>query len=206
MAAHLAVARIDEILLWALQTLAAKSDPLGSVDDFVANSHPLPVHLRKRLLETLGLSGIAHAVAALRAGADTTGVTRALRQLSGVDGVVAVLAELVAEAGYRRVRSTVHALEAIMSTADAGIAGPVFTFLTDDDTAMARMAAAVDVVEAAGMAVDPGDDPKAHLRRASYWRRYGSGPVRGVHRDCGTDIVRGSLRLWRQAEVRRVKP
>jgi hypothetical protein len=58
------------------------------------------------------------------------------------------------------------------------------------------MAAAVDVLEAAGLIVDPANDPVAHRRRAVRWRRYSRGPVSAVHRACGTDIVRGSLRLW----------
>jgi hypothetical protein len=57
------------------------------------------------------------------------------------------------------------------------------------------MAAAVDVVEAAGLSVDRGDDPSSHLRRAAHWRRYSRGPVDALHRSCGADIARGSLRL-----------
>jgi hypothetical protein len=57
------------------------------------------------------------------------------------------------------------------------------------------MTAAVDVVEAAGALVDRGDDLAAHLRRAVHWRRYSRGPVDALHRSCGADIARGSLRL-----------
>jgi hypothetical protein len=68
-------------------------------------------------------------------------------------------------------------------------------FLSTDETVLAVMAAAVDVIEAAGVAVDPGDDAAAHLRRAVHWRRYSRGPVDALHRSCGADISRGSLRL-----------
>ena len=57
------------------------------------------------------------------------------------------------------------------------------------------MAAAVDVVQAHGLVVDPGTQPDAHLRRARHWRNYGRGPVDALHRSCSADIVRGSLRL-----------
>jgi hypothetical protein len=40
-----------------------------------------------------------------------------------------------------------------------------------------------------------GDDAAAHLRRAVHWRRYSRGPVDALHRSCGADIARGSLRL-----------
>jgi hypothetical protein len=69
-------------------------------------------------------------------------------------------------------------------------------FLSRDDTVVARMKAAVDVVEAVGMKVDHCDTAAAHLRRAVDWHRYRRGPVAGMHRACGADIVRGSLRLW----------
>jgi hypothetical protein len=61
------------------------------------------------------------------------------------------------------------------------------------------MAAAVDVVEAAGMKVDRCQDAAGYLRRAVSWQRYSRGPVAGLHRACGADIARGSLRLWSTA-------
>ncbi len=62
------------------------------------------------------------------------------------------------------------------------------------------MAAAVDVVQAAGLSVDHDDTPSAHLRRARHWRRYSRGPVNHLHRSCGADICRGSLRLLRRTQ------
>ena len=48
---------------------------------------------------------------------------------------------------------------------------------------------------AAGVRVDRGEGTAAHLRRAVHWRRYSRGPVGALHRSCGADIARGSLRL-----------
>jgi hypothetical protein len=64
------------------------------------------------------------------------------------------------------------------------------------------MAAAVDVVQAVGVTVDTDDKPSAHLRRALYWHRYSRGPLNTLHRHCGADICRGSLRLLRRVEAR----
>ena len=72
---------------------------------------------------------------------------------------------------------------------------PLARFLSTDETVLAVMAAAVDVVEAAGVRVDRGEGAAAHLRRAVHWRRYSRGPAGALHRSCGADIARGSLRL-----------
>ena len=173
MVAHLADVRVDDELLSALRTA-----PAG-----------------RHLLDTLDLYGVAHALPALRAGADAAALRRVLRARSGVAGVVAALAPLLAEARYRRVHSACAALETIAAMGDEQVAA----FLCDDDTVIACMAAAVDVVEAAGITVDPSDDPAAHLRRAAHWQRYRRGPVNVVHTACASDIARGSLRLWRRA-------
>jgi hypothetical protein len=93
---------------------------------------------------------------------------------------------------YRRVRAAIAELEALaVQSGDSRIA----EFLAADDTVIAVMAAAVAVVEGTGLVVDPEDRPRAHLRRAVHWRRYSRGPVNALHRSCGADISRGSLRL-----------
>jgi hypothetical protein len=64
------------------------------------------------------------------------------------------------------------------------------------------MAAAVDLAESTGLEVGSCHDPAAHLAQALRWQRYSLGrlgPVSDVHRACGADIARGSLRLWSQA-------
>jgi hypothetical protein len=135
--------------------------------------------------------GVAQATAAIRGGATRGDVAARLRSLSGIDDVVGKIEALGAPVRYRRVLEAVAELETLAVT-DRRIR----EFLTRDDTVVARMMAAMDVVEAAGMDVDRDDTAAAHLRRAVQWQRYRHGPVAATHRACGADIVRGSLRLW----------
>src|SRR5699024_1556452 len=94
---------------------------------------------------------------------------------------------------YRRILHAVAELEALAVTDPR-----IHDFLCRDDTVIARMAAAVDVVQVAGARVDLCGDRAAHLRRALRWQRQGRGAANAVHRSCGADIARGSLRLWSQ--------
>jgi hypothetical protein len=73
----------------------------------------------------------------------------------------------------------------------------VTEFLTSDDTVVARMAAAMDLARAFGL-----EDPPEQLPRAVRWQRYSRGPINEVHRACGADIARGSLRLWSRGSSR----
>jgi hypothetical protein len=122
--------------------------------------------------------------------------------MSGVDAVLNKIAVFGAKARYQRVLVAVAELEALAVSRDE-IADSISGFLSRDNTVVARMAAAVDLAEAAGLDVDPveldRDDAAAHLPRAVRWRRYSRGPVSDLHRACGVDIARGSLRLWSQA-------
>ncbi len=119
-----------------------------------------------------------------------------LRRASQIDRVVEHIEAAGAPVRYRRVRSAITELNSLaMQSGDEGLA----EFLSTDETVLAVMAAAVDVVEAAGVTVDRGDDAAAHLRRAVHWRRYSRGPVDALHRSCGADIARGSLRLLGRA-------
>lgn len=68
-------------------------------------------------------------------------------------------------------------------------------WLSSRAVVLTTMAAAVTVVEAAGITVDRADDPGAHLNRARHWRAYSTGPVLDLHRRCAEDITRGSLAL-----------
>jgi hypothetical protein len=190
MVAHLAAADLEDELIAALRLLTTQPADLSSTDAFVDGPHPLSIDVRRRLLETLDLFGIAVSVVALRGHADPNEV---LRQRSGINTVAQSLP--IAEAGYQRVRTAVTALEVLAVVAETGLAQRIDAFLTSDDTVIAEMAAAVDVVEAAGLTVDAGDDPDAHLCRAVTWQRYVRGPVSATHRACGADIARGSLRL-----------
>ncbi len=192
MAGLLAIADLDDELIGALRTLVRAPADMTSTDGFVASDHPLPHDVRRRLLDALDRFGIASAVLAVGDGADAATVRALLRRLSLIDRVVEHLDAAGAPVRYRRVRAAVTELRALaVQSGNRQLA----EFLVADDTAVAVMAAAVDVVEAEGMHVDRGDDPTAHRRRAVYWRRYGQGPVNALHRSCSADICRGSLRL-----------
>ncbi len=204
----LAVATLDDLdgALWAaLRTLAA--DPRGaacldgSFAEFLAADNPVPTDLRLRLLDTLDLFGIALGVAALRRGRPVLQVRALLRRISGVDAVLAKVSVVGAEVRYQRVLRAVAELEALAISGDQS-GESISGFLSRDDTVVARMAAAVDLAEAAGLDVGPVDldrDPAAHLPRAVRWQRYSRASVSDLHRACGADIARGSLRLWSQA-------
>jgi hypothetical protein len=205
----LGVAALDDLhgALWsALEALAA--DPGGascldgSFAGFLAANNPVPTDVRLRLLDTLDLFGTALGIAAVRQGRTPAQVRALLRRISGVDAVLNEIAVAGAEVRYQGVLRAVAELEAL-AVSHNEIAEKIGGFLSRDDTVVARMAAAVDLAEAAGLQVDPadadGDDPAAHLPRAVRWQRYARGPVSDLHRACGADIARGSLRLWSQA-------
>ncbi|HEX7824732.1 MAG TPA: hypothetical protein VF477_07525, partial [Mycobacterium sp.] len=187
-----ATGTLDDDLVDALRTLVSTPADLGSVDAFVGGEHPVGRDVRQRLLERLDRFGIAHAVLALGRGDDPATLPVLLQRLSNVDAVLAALGACAAPVRYRRLRSAlieIHSLAVDLDDED------LFELLSSDAAVLATMAAAVDVVEADGIRVDPGDHPEAHRRRAVYWRRYGGGPVTALHRSCSADITRGSLRL-----------
>ncbi len=178
MVALLAAADLNEELMSALRVLVTEPE------------------LRRRLLAALDRFGIASAVLALGEGADAATVSTVLRRASQVDRVVEHIEAAAAPVCYRRVRSAITELYSLaVQSGDRRLAD----FLSTDETVLGVMAAAVGVVEAAGVAVDRGDDAAAHLRRAVHWRRYSRGPVDALHRSCGADIARGSLRLLGRA-------
>ena len=173
---------VDQAAMQALQTLTGVPADLSCTDGFVTGEHPVPPHVRERLLAGLDLFGIAHAVRALRDGADRAGVLVALRHASALDGLLTAIHRLSAPARYRRL-----------------VSGLAADSLGNDAVVAARMAAAIEVVEADGMRVDRTLTAQALLRRARDWQRYSRGPVSRLHQSCGSDIVRGSLRLWERA-------
>jgi hypothetical protein len=188
----LAVAELDDASMAALRTLVHAPADLTSTDAFLQSDHPLPEEMRRRLLDTLDRLGIAHAVLAIEDGADAPAVRALLRRISRVEEAVALVEGAAAPVRYRRVRGAIAELHALaIRSGDQKLTG----FLTSDETVLAVMGAAVDVVEADGMHVDRSDDAAAHRRRAVYWRRYVSGPVGALHYSCAADIRRGSLRL-----------
>jgi hypothetical protein len=183
---------LDDDLVAALRTLVSTAADLGSVDAFARGDHPVGRDVRTRLLERLDRFGIAHAVLALARGADPATLPTVLQRLSNVDAVLARLNASAAPVRYRRLRVALAEMHSLaVQLDDEGLLG----LLNSDTTVLATMSAAVDVVEADGIRVDPGDHPDAHRRRAVQWRRYGRGPVDALHRSCSADIIRGSLRL-----------
>jgi hypothetical protein len=196
MVALLATAELDDELMSALRVLVTEPADLTSTDAFVRTGHSVQPELRRRLLTALDRFGIATAVLALGEGAETATVSAVLRRASQIDRVVEHIEAAGAPVRYRRVRSALTELNSLaVQSGDERLA----EFLSTDETVLAVMTAAVDVVEAAGAAVDRGDDAAAHLRRAVHWRRYSRGPVDAMHRSCGADIARGSLRLLGRA-------
>jgi hypothetical protein len=194
MVALLADAALDGVLWAALRSLADRPADLRSRERFVAQPHPISTATRRRLLETLDLFGIALAVAALRQGASEAATAVLLRRASGVDEVVNELDNLGVEARYRRVLDAGAELEALAVTDER-----ISELLCSDEMVIARMTAAVDAVELTGLRVGFCDDEDAHLRRAVHWRGYSRGAASAVHRSCGADIARGSLRLMGRA-------
>jgi hypothetical protein len=176
--------------LHALATHPACVD--GSFEAFIAADYPVPTDARLRLLDTLDLFGTALGIAAARRGGTPPQVRALLRRISGVDAGIARLSALGAEARYRRLLVAAAELEAL-AVGHAAIGEQVTAFLSRDDTVIARMAAAIDVVEAAGTDDGRCDD---YLSRAARWQRYSRGSASDLHRACGADIARGSLRLW----------
>jgi hypothetical protein len=192
MVALLATVNLDVELMSALRVLVTEPADLTSTDAFVCTAHSLRPELRRRLLATLDRFGIARAVLALSEGADDATVSTVLRRASLVDRVVEHIEAAGASLRYRRLQAAIFELHSLAVQSDDE---RLTEFLSTDATVLAVMAAAVDVVEAAGLRIDRGDDAAAHLRRAVQWRRYSRGPVNFLHRSCGADIARGSLRL-----------
>ncbi len=192
----LAAATLDDELVAALRVLSAEPADLRSIDGFLSAQHSLPRAVRGRLLDTLDLFGIAHGVLMLRQSADADALPAVLRRLSQVDRVLGQLAATAAEVRYRRVCSALVELRSLAAGGRPALA----EFLRGDAAVIGVMAAAVDVVQAAGLTVNPDDEPSAHLDRAMHWHRYSRGPVNSLHRRCGADICRGSLRLMRRRQ------
>lgn len=205
MSALLAVAALDDLdaELWAaLGALAA--DPAGaacldgSAAGFLAVDIPVPSDVRVRLLNALDALGTAVGIAAIRRGRTRAQVRALLRRMSGVDAVLKGIADAGAEARYRRVLGAAAELEALAVGRDE-IAEGISGFLSRDDTVVARMAAALDLAESAGLDPVDRDEPGAHLPRALRWQRYSRAAAGDLRRACGADIARGSLRLWSRA-------
>jgi hypothetical protein len=170
---------------------AALDDASWQALQALAGGHSVDAAVRGGLKVALDVFGIRQATAAIRRGASRCDVDALLRGLSGIDDVVDNIGALGAQPRYQRVLDAVAELETLAVT-DRRIS----EFLAHDDTVVARMMAAFEVVEAVGITVDRDDTAAAHLRRAMHWQSYRRGAVADTERACGADIVRGSLRLW----------
>jgi hypothetical protein len=195
----LAVAAQEDVLddaSWAgLRTLALDASDVA-----------VPADVRLRLLDRLGVFGVAVAVAAVRQGKTATQVRTLLRRVSAVDAVLDQLEAVGAEVRYRRVLDAVAELEALAVSEAASEAvsdGEIAGFLARDETVIARMAAALDFAESlaasAGLQVGACHDAAGYLARAVRWQRYSRAQAGDLPRACGADVARGSLRLWSRA-------
>ncbi|MCF6386598.1 hypothetical protein L2K20_06410 [Mycobacterium sp. MBM] len=179
-----ATAVLDDGLFDAVRALATDPPDLRSVDAFCAAPHRVDAATRARLLDTVDLSGIAVAVDAVRAGADSAGVAAQLRGSSAVDEVRSAVLAAAAPARYLRLCDALTELRTLAAgTADQRLDA----ILTGDAAALAAMETALAVVRADGLAAHAGDPVR--------WRRYRRGPVNALHRRCAADIERGALRL-----------
>jgi hypothetical protein len=183
---------LDAELVDALRTMVTVPADLTSVDAFASGDHPVDGGVRERLLARLDRFGVAHAVVALARGARPADLPTLFDDVSNVAAVLAELRRATAPARYRRVRAALAELSSLAVEFDEPRVGDL---LSSDAVVLATMTAAVEVVEADGLKVDGGDGAIAHTRRATRWRQYGNGPVNALHRHCGADIVRGSLRM-----------
>ncbi|MBX7431720.1 hypothetical protein JDV09_06300 [Mycobacterium sp. Y57] len=192
MIAHLATVELDAEDLAALRVLLASPADLTSTDAFVGSAHPLLARTRSRLLHRLDRFGLAHALMAVADGAALPDIVGRLRGLSRVHAVLDAVAAAAAPERYHRIRDAVRDLHVVAARCpDPRLPD----FLVSDAVAVAVMAAAAEVVRAAGGRVETADDPDALLAAARHWQRFARGPVTGTHRRCALDIARGSLRL-----------
>lgn len=169
--------------LWeALAAVAARPVDLRSAERFVSGPHPVPRQIRGRLCDTVDLSGIRALLDLARGGGTVTQARSRLRQLSGVDRVVARLQAMGAAIYHRRMSEAVARLEA-MAVGD----NRIDEFLVGDETLAARLTAAVAAI---GL---PDETSLARVRR---WHAHRSAPVNAAQRSCAADIARGSLRAW----------
>ncbi len=153
--ALVAVAELDDELVSALRVPVTEPADLTSTDAFVNAGPSVRPELRRRLLASLDRFGIACAVLALGEGAHAATVSEELRRAGQIDRVVKHIEAAGAPVRYGRVHPALTKLNCLaVQSGDQRLA----EFLSADETVIAVMAAAVDVVEAEGTAADRGDD------------------------------------------------
>ncbi|MFA4081120.1 hypothetical protein [Mycobacteroides salmoniphilum] len=199
LSAHVPLADIDEGMVEALKLMVENPADTSSVDAFVTCTHEVPVRMRERLLHELDLYPMGCAIGALRQVPTLAapGLASLLCDLSGVDAVVSAIRAAIAQGWYRRMRTVLAELRRIGVTGVLPV--QIDAFLTSDDVVVAAMRCAVDAATAAGIPVELSDHPEDHRYRAERWQRFAAGPVNATYASMGTDIARGSLRMWRLA-------
>ena len=183
---------LDDGLVDTLRSFVTEPADLTSVDAFLDGPHPVGRDVRARLVERLDRFGIAHAVLGLADGCEPGELITRLRDLGNLDEVMSALEVAAAQVKYLRICAARSELRALAVRFDDD---RMAALVAANNTALAAMTAAVEVVEATGLAVDRRDTRPAHLGRAIHWHRYGRGPVNALHRRCSDDIVKGSLVL-----------
>ncbi|PIB77295.1 hypothetical protein CQY22_002580 [Mycolicibacterium brumae] len=184
---------LDAPMLDALTTLAGDPADLRTPDGFLAGPHRVPATVRARLLETLDMFGIAHAVVAMRAGEDADGVRVALRAASRVDEVLAAAHAAAAPAYFRRAQAAVWGLRAL-ALGDAGLSDAVAGWLAGPAALAGLRAVAAAVLRAdVGAGGPTGGLPGGPLERARHWQAYAAGPVDELRRACAAELVRAEL-------------
>ncbi|WP_082957275.1 hypothetical protein [Mycolicibacter heraklionensis] len=173
---------LDEALWEALGRVAARPADLRCAEQFVSRPHPVSRQTRERLCATVDLSGVAALLDLAESGGTVAQARARMRQLSGVDHVVARLKMMGGAVYHRRMSEAVIRLEA-MAVGDSRID----EFLNRDATIAARLTAAA-------AAIDIPNEPM--LARARRWQAHRSAPVNAAQRSCSADIARGSLRAW----------
>lgn len=199
LSAHVPMAQLDADMVAALRLLVEDPADTGSVDAFVTSAHQVPVSMRQRLLRELDLYPIGCAVGALRQAPELgeTALTALLADLSGISPVVAAIRSAETLGWYGRMRAIIGDLHRLAVTGELSAA--LDSFLVSDELVVATMQCAVDAAAAVGATVDNGDRPSDHYWRAQRWQQFAGGPVNRMFEAVGTDITRGSLRLWRMA-------
>lgn len=199
LAAQAPLADIDDEMVAAIKTLVTDPADTRSVDGFVSGEHPVSVEMRQRLLRQLDLYPIGCAIGAMRQAPDldAAGLTSLLRDISGIDALIAALSAAMLQARYRRAKAVVAALHHIGMTGE--LSSEIDRFLGSDECVLAVMDCAADAAAAAGLTVSGGEHPEDHRLRAVRWQRFSAGPVTPMYANIGTDICRGSLRLWKSA-------
>ncbi|ULP47772.1 hypothetical protein [Mycolicibacter virginiensis] len=173
---------LDEALWEALGRVAARPADLRCAEQFVSRPHPVSRQTRERLCATVDLSGVAALLELAESGGTVAQARARMRQLSGVDHVVARLKMMGGAVYHRRMSEAVIRLEA-MAVGDSRID----EYLNRDATIAARLTAAA-------AAIDIPNEPM--LARARRWQAHRSAPVNAAQRSCSADIARGSLRAW----------